>query len=106
MHSEHIPTCVVVGEAFTMYHLDIDRLDEFKVDTKKQCIKFPCIDYNWPKGFSKQCFFYIYKIDKYSFYINDHYVRFFGEKNLEKVYWQLFNELHDKVVKYQLSALE
>ena len=28
------------------------------------------------------------------------------KKNLEKVYWHVFNELHDKVVKYQLSALE
>ena len=33
MHSEHKPTCVVVGGAFTMHHLDIDRLDEFKVNT-------------------------------------------------------------------------
>lgn len=38
MHSEHKPTCVVVGEAFTMYHLDIDRLDEFTVDTKKKTV--------------------------------------------------------------------
>lgn len=56
MHSEHKPTCVVVGGAFTMYHLDIDRLDEFTVDTKNQCIKFPYIDYNWHKGFSKESF--------------------------------------------------
>lgn len=106
MHSEHKPTCVVVGGAFTMHHLDINRLDEFTVDTKNQCIKFPFIDYTWHKGFSKGSFFYIYKIDQYSFYINDQYVHFFGEKNLEKVYWQIFNELHDKVIKYQLSALE
>ena len=105
MHFEHMPTCVVVDGTF-IRHLDIDRLDEFKVNTKRQCIEFPCVDYNWPKGFSKQCLFYIYKTELYSFFINDHYVRFFGEKNLEKVYWQLFNELHDKIVKYQLSALE
>lgn len=35
MHSEHKPTCVVVEGAFTMHYLDIDRLDEFTVDTKK-----------------------------------------------------------------------
>lgn len=105
MHSEYKPTCVVVDGTF-ICHLDIDRLDEFKVDTEKQRIEFPCIDYNWPKGFSKNRLFYIYKTELYSFFINDHYVRFFGEKNLEKVYWQIFNELHDKIVKYQLSALE
>lgn len=107
MHSEHKPTCVVVVvDGTSMYHLDIDRLDEFKVDTEKQCIEFPCIDYNWPKGFSTKCLFYIYETEPYSFFINDHYVRFFGERNLEKVYWKIFNEVHDKVVKYQLSALE
>ena len=35
MHSEHKPTCVVVDDTF-ICHLDIDRLDEFKVDTKKK----------------------------------------------------------------------
>ena len=32
MHSEHKPTCVVVDDTF-ICHLDIDRLDEFKVNT-------------------------------------------------------------------------
>ena len=81
MHSEHKPTCVVVDGTF-IRHLDIDRLDEFKVNTKRQCIEFPCVDYNWPNGFSKQCLFYIYKTELYSFFINDHYVRFFGEKSI------------------------
>lgn len=31
MHSEHKPTCVVVDDTF-ICHLDIDRLDEFKVN--------------------------------------------------------------------------
>ena len=104
MHSEHKPTCVVVDGTF-IRHLDIDRLDEFKVDTEKQCIVFPCINYNWAKGFSNDCLFYIYKTELYSFFINDNYIHFFGERNLEKVYWKLFNELHNKVVKYHLSAL-
>ena len=105
MHSEHKPTCVIADGTF-IRHLDIDRLDEFKVNTERQCIEFPCIDYNWPKGFSTKCLFHIYKTELYSFFINDQYIHFLGERNLEKVYWQIFNELHDKIVKYQLSTLE
>lgn len=37
MHSEHKPTCVIADGTF-IRHLDIDRLDEFKVDTKKNSV--------------------------------------------------------------------
>lgn len=57
MHSEHKPTCVVVGEAFTMYHLDIDRLDEFKVDTKKNSVSnFHSLIITGLKVFQKKVF--------------------------------------------------
>ena len=109
MDYNHIPTCVVTAGK-TIRHFDISRFDKFKVipaydntGMPTKCIKFPVMTY---KGTENDLFAFIYTPEQLSFFVNDEYVQFPEKTDIEKVYWRLYNELHDLIVKYQLSELE